>query len=350
MQERTHAFAMKSQMWLLDPRPDLPAIVRMVEQGFELSEASNTPVMLMMRIRACHMHGRFVASDNRRPAFTVADALAAPRRSYDRIILPPSTYSQEREKIDKRWPAAVEFVARHALNERHDGDLQDIGIVLQGGLYNTLLRALERLGLADVFGASQRTAVRSQRHLPAGTGRARGVRRGQACAARRRGRPAGVPRAVDRPAAAPGGACDRGDRQGTVPARGRVHRGRHAPGPRSLRRALPAGGASAGAHARGQFAATRTGATAAAGGGARRGGARAPLGSLHRLSRAPALHGDEADRARARSHARQRRHRLPLLCDAPAVRSRRQHHGLRARRRGRGGARERLDRRAGRWR
>jgi len=155
MQERTHAFAMKSQMWLLDPRPDLPAIVRMVEQGFELSEASNTPVMLMMRIRACHMHGRFVASDNRRPAFTVADALAAPRRSYDRIILPPSTYQQEREKIDTRWPAAVEFVARHALNERHDGDLQDIGIVLQGGLYNTLLRALERLGLADVFGASQ---------------------------------------------------------------------------------------------------------------------------------------------------------------------------------------------------
>ena len=155
MQERTHAFAMKSQMWLLDPRPDLPAIVRMVEQGFELSEASSTPVMLMMRIRACHMHGRFVASDNRRPPFTVADALAAPRRSYDRIILPPSTYQQEREKIDKRWPAAVEFVARHALNERHDGDLRDIGIVLQGGLYNTLLRALERLGLADVFGASR---------------------------------------------------------------------------------------------------------------------------------------------------------------------------------------------------
>src|SRR6185312_1209312 len=45
MQERTHAFAMKSQMWLLDPRPHLPEIVRAVEQGFELSEASNTPVM-----------------------------------------------------------------------------------------------------------------------------------------------------------------------------------------------------------------------------------------------------------------------------------------------------------------
>src|SRR5215468_5442914 len=59
MQERTHAFAMKSQMWLLDPRPHLPEIVRSVQLGFELSEASNTPVMLMLRIRACHVYGRF---------------------------------------------------------------------------------------------------------------------------------------------------------------------------------------------------------------------------------------------------------------------------------------------------
>src|SRR5450432_4945862 len=28
MQERSHAFAMKSQIWLLDPRPNLPAIVQ----------------------------------------------------------------------------------------------------------------------------------------------------------------------------------------------------------------------------------------------------------------------------------------------------------------------------------
>ena len=46
MQERSHAFAMKSQVWLLDPRPNLPSIVKAVEDGFELSEASNTPVML----------------------------------------------------------------------------------------------------------------------------------------------------------------------------------------------------------------------------------------------------------------------------------------------------------------
>ena len=155
MQERTHAFAMKSQMWLLDPKPNLPDIVRAVELGFELSEASNTPVMLMLRIRACHVYGRFTAKANRRPAFSVADALAAPSRDYGRIILPPSTYAQEKEKIEKRFPAAVRFVAERGLNDFFSGETQDIGIVLQGGLYNTALRALELLGCADTFGNSR---------------------------------------------------------------------------------------------------------------------------------------------------------------------------------------------------
>jgi indolepyruvate ferredoxin oxidoreductase alpha subunit len=50
IQERSYAYALKSSMWLLDPRPDLPSIVRMVEKGFELSEASHAPVMLELRI------------------------------------------------------------------------------------------------------------------------------------------------------------------------------------------------------------------------------------------------------------------------------------------------------------
>src|ERR1700710_2348227 len=73
MQERTHAFAMKSQIWLLDPRPNLPSIFCMVERAFELSEASNTPVMLELRVRACHVYGRFEAKDNVRPAFQLKD-------------------------------------------------------------------------------------------------------------------------------------------------------------------------------------------------------------------------------------------------------------------------------------
>ena len=155
MQERSHAFAMKSQIWLLDPRPNLPSIVRAVEKGFELSEASNTPVMLELRIRACHVYGTFEARDNVRPAFTPKDALERPRRDVNRIVLPPASYLHEKEKIERRWPAAVRFIEEQGLNEFFDGDAGDIGIVMLGGMYNNTVRALELLGLADVFGRTR---------------------------------------------------------------------------------------------------------------------------------------------------------------------------------------------------
>jgi len=152
MQERSHAFAMKSQIWLLDPRPNLPSIVSAVEHGFALSEASNTPVMLELRIRACHVHGRFLARHNVRPRFTLEDAMEHPVRDVSRIVLPPSSYLHEREKIEKRWPAAQAYIRNHSLNERFSPDAQDFGIILQGGMYNTSVRALELLGLSDAFG------------------------------------------------------------------------------------------------------------------------------------------------------------------------------------------------------
>ena len=155
MQERTHAFAMKSQIWLLDPRPNLTSIVDMVEKGFELSEASNTPVMIELRVRACHVTGNFVAKDNKRPPMTVGEAAASPQRDLDRIVLPPANFLHEHEKIEKRWPAAVRFVAEQRLNEWFGPDDQDIGIIVQGGLFNTLNRALELAGLSDAYGAVQ---------------------------------------------------------------------------------------------------------------------------------------------------------------------------------------------------
>ncbi|MCV6615423.1 MAG: indolepyruvate ferredoxin oxidoreductase subunit alpha, partial [Cellvibrionaceae bacterium] len=155
MQERSHAFAMKSQMWLLDPRPNLPSITDAVEWGFQLSEASNTPVMLELRIRACHVHGSFTAKDNQRPPLTVKQAMENPERDSSRIVLPPSVFLHEKEKIEDRLPAAVAFIKQHGLNElfapRQRGN-HKLGIVLQGGLYNTLIRAMQSLGLADVFG------------------------------------------------------------------------------------------------------------------------------------------------------------------------------------------------------
>jgi indolepyruvate ferredoxin oxidoreductase alpha subunit len=155
MQERTHAFAMKSQIWLLDPRPNLPTIVDMVEKGFELSEASHTPVMFEMRVRSCHMTGSFVARDNKPPALTVGQAAANPRRDLDRIVISPAIFTHEVEKIEQRWPAAQRFIIEHRLNEWFGPDADEIGIIVQGGLYNTLNRALELAGLSDVYGAAR---------------------------------------------------------------------------------------------------------------------------------------------------------------------------------------------------
>src|SRR5262249_9174919 len=146
MQERSHAFAMKSQMWLLDPRPNITAIVNAVETGFELSEASNTPVMLELRLRSCHLHGSFVAKDNIPPPMTVKDAVENPVRDVGRIVLPPASFLHEQEKIAKRWPAAVEFIRERGLNEVFGDGTADVGIIVQGGLYNTLNRAMELLG------------------------------------------------------------------------------------------------------------------------------------------------------------------------------------------------------------
>jgi indolepyruvate ferredoxin oxidoreductase alpha subunit len=155
IQERSHAFATKSQIWLLDPRPNLPTIVRMVEKGFELSEATNTPVMLELRIRACHVHGSFETKNNRAGQFSRNNAIEDPDFDFARISLPPATYSQEKHKVDVRWPAAQKFIRENRLNEVFEGSIDELGIICQGGMYNATVRTLQQLGLADTFGDSK---------------------------------------------------------------------------------------------------------------------------------------------------------------------------------------------------
>jgi len=156
IQERTHAMAMKSTLWLLDPRPDLTKIVEMVECGFELSEASSTPVIMELRVRACHVHGSFVAGDNVKPPVGRANRFADPAAfDYSHLAHPPVTFVQEKLKVEQRLPAARAFIVENGLNEVFDGDIGRVGIILQGGLYNGLLRRLQALELADAFGGSR---------------------------------------------------------------------------------------------------------------------------------------------------------------------------------------------------
>ena len=153
IQERTHAYAMKSSVWLVDPRPNLKTIVKTVEQAFELSEASNTPVIMELRIRACHVQGEFTTRENRAPQVSTRAPLAEPAAFlYDRLSHPPVTFRQEKLKGEVRMPAARRFILDRAMNELFDGKRAEVGIIVQGGLYNNLIRALELAGLADAFG------------------------------------------------------------------------------------------------------------------------------------------------------------------------------------------------------
>ena len=154
IQERTHAYALKSGMCLLDPRPDLPQMVHMVQKGFELSEASHMPVLLELRIRACHVRGSFEALDNVAPRWSKQNLIPDPSRfDYMRLAHPPVTFVHEKLKSQERIPAARRFITEHQLNETFEGgEHADLGLIVQGGLYNTLIRTLQQFGLADAFG------------------------------------------------------------------------------------------------------------------------------------------------------------------------------------------------------
>jgi indolepyruvate ferredoxin oxidoreductase alpha subunit len=158
IQERTHAFAMKSTLALFDPRPELSNLVRCVEHAFALSEASNMPAVMELRIRACHLRGEFVCKDNVAPARGTHALIDEPAGfDYMRLAHPPVTFRHEKLKIEQRLPAAQRYIAEHRLNEHSSGspEYADVGLIVQGGLTNALLRALRQLGLADDAGTSR---------------------------------------------------------------------------------------------------------------------------------------------------------------------------------------------------
>jgi len=156
IQERTHAFALKSTIWMVDPRPNLETIAHMVEKSFELSEVSNSPVMMELRIRACHVQGSFKAKDNVVAKVSSINKEEEPAPFlYARLSHPPVTFIQEKQKLENRLPAAQKFILENQLNEVFSGDISSHGIIVQGGLFNTLMRRLSNLHLANAFGNSR---------------------------------------------------------------------------------------------------------------------------------------------------------------------------------------------------
>ena len=153
IQERTHGIALKSTIWLMDPRPNLQVIVNTVQKAFELSEYSHTPVMMQLRIRTCHLQGKFITKNNIKPNISSINKVkeVAPH-NYDLIAHPPSTYAQEKLKYGQRAELAKHYVAHNSLNEFFEGTIKEVGLIVQGGLYNNLISALVEMDLADSLG------------------------------------------------------------------------------------------------------------------------------------------------------------------------------------------------------
>ena len=153
IQERTHGVALKSTIWLMDPRPNLEVIVRTVHKAFELSEYSHTPVMMQLRIRTCHLQGKFIAKNNIKPKISSTNKVGevAPH-NYDLIAHPPSTYAQEKLKYGQRAKLAKTFISNNSLNEFFQGEIEEIGLIVQGGLYNNLIAALKEMNMSDSLG------------------------------------------------------------------------------------------------------------------------------------------------------------------------------------------------------
>ena len=134
----------------------------------------NTPVMLEVRIRSCHVHGRFIAKDNKRPAFTVAEALEKPRRDTDRIVLPPASYpareGEDREALAGGGRLHQGAQAQRVLRRRQTARSASS---CRAACTIRCIRALQQLGLADVYGETDGAALRAQRHLSADRRRVR---------------------------------------------------------------------------------------------------------------------------------------------------------------------------------
>ena len=317
MQERTHAFAMKSQIWLLDPRPNLPGIVRggrarvRAVGGVEHAGDAGTAHPRLPRPRPLHLQGQPAVRPSRSPARS-----NEPRRDTQRIVLPPASYRARAGEGDealarRAWSSS----ARTRLNETFAGDIEDIGIILQGGMYNGVMRALALFGLADVWGDTRIPLhVLNVTYPLVDDDLAAFCRGKRAVLVVEEGQPDFIEQALH-------AILRRADVPTQLAGKDVLPMGGEYTAAGAGRRPAPLpGGARAGAAAPVAHAAEcRRGAGRRAGEGAGAVGAAAPAELLHRLPGAADLLRADAGAEGTRRASRRRRYRLPPVLDQSAV-------------------------------
>lgn len=151
--EKTLPYAVKSGMVVIDPPGQPQRLVDLIEQGFDLSEASHMPVFYLLRTRTGNLKGTIRCRENRAPAVSTQRRLKTLQTVRANIPQPPFSFVQEEDKFDHRIPAAQRYILEHGLNQvRLSGSPEAPALITHGAIGNSMLRALQLLGLADGAG------------------------------------------------------------------------------------------------------------------------------------------------------------------------------------------------------
>lgn len=152
--QRTLPWAMKSGILVVDPRADQQLLLRLTRESFELSEASTCVVALLLRPQLSHANAQVTVGDNRIGQYNVIHKIKEGIKDPTRYPLPPNTQRQELERYRDRLPKARQYILEHGLNEVFGPADAPIGIITHGTVFNTVMRILANLGLADEDGVT----------------------------------------------------------------------------------------------------------------------------------------------------------------------------------------------------
>ena len=150
--QRTLPWGHKIGMPVIDPRHDQQVLHRMVKEGMDLSRDSQSVVALLLRPQHSHANAEITVGDNVAPKISTVHKLKEFRRDPTIFALPPYSFQQEAARHETRLPTAARLIVERGLNEYFGNAEAKIGIITHGTTFNTTMRLLSIMGLADEFG------------------------------------------------------------------------------------------------------------------------------------------------------------------------------------------------------
>jgi indolepyruvate ferredoxin oxidoreductase alpha subunit len=150
--QRTLAWGVKSGIIVIDSRGDSQVLHRMVKEGMDISRDSQSVVAVLVRPQLSHCNARVTVGDNVMAKINTNDKAVDFKRNPATFPFPPNSYNQESARFESRLPTAARLVVERKLNEYFGHEGAKVGIITHGTTFNTTMRLLSLLGLADEYG------------------------------------------------------------------------------------------------------------------------------------------------------------------------------------------------------